>query len=56
VKGEQGERWRELCELAAKEQDHDKLIALVKQINHMLEEKERRLKQLRKGDGATAGQ
>jgi hypothetical protein len=33
----------ELCELAAAEQDGKKLMELVKQINDLLEEKERRL-------------
>lgn len=33
-----------LCEQAAIEQDPEKLMALIKQINQLLEEKERRLK------------
>ncbi|HEY4661794.1 MAG TPA: hypothetical protein VIG91_09845 [Terriglobales bacterium] len=33
-----------LCEQAAVEQDPDKLMDLIKQINQLLEEKERRLK------------
>ena len=38
------ERWLELCALAAKEQDADKLIALVTEINRLLgEQKEARL-------------
>jgi hypothetical protein len=37
------EHWRELCEQAAVEQDHAKLIALVKEINALLDEKEKRL-------------
>jgi hypothetical protein len=41
--GENEERWRKLCEAAAKEQDSDRLLELVRQINQMLEEKERRL-------------
>lgn len=43
MKGEQKERWMQLCALAAVEQDSDKLMALVEQINRLLEEKERRL-------------
>jgi|HubBroStandDraft_6_1064221.scaffolds.fasta_scaffold32924_4 hypothetical protein len=38
------ERWMELCELAAKEQDPVKLMALVAEINRILEAKEQRLK------------
>lgn len=34
----------ELCELAAVEQDSDKLVALVQEINKLLGEKEARLK------------
>jgi hypothetical protein len=34
-----------LCEQAANEQDPDKLMELVREINRLLEEKERRLKQ-----------
>jgi len=37
------ERWRYLCELAAVEQDSQKLLLLVKEINGLLEEKRRRL-------------
>jgi len=33
-----------LCELAALEQDSEKLLALVKEINRLLEEKEARLR------------
>ena len=43
MQGEKGERWRALCELAAKEQDHEKLLALIQQINDLLSEKEHRL-------------
>jgi hypothetical protein len=37
------ERWRELCELAKKEQNPEKLLALVNEINRLLEEEEARL-------------
>jgi hypothetical protein len=37
------ERWQELCAQAAVEQDPMKLIELAKEINDLLEEKERRL-------------
>jgi len=43
MKGEKKERWMELCEQAANEQDASRLLEIVKQINDLLEEKERRL-------------
>jgi hypothetical protein len=43
VKGEKKEVWMHLCEQAAIEQDPDKLMDLIKQINQLLEEKEHRL-------------
>ncbi len=42
--GENEERWRKLCEAATKEQDSERLLELVRQINQMLDDKERRLK------------
>jgi hypothetical protein len=48
MKGETGERWRQLCELAAEEQDPQRLMELIEQINRMLEEKEKRLEEQRK--------
>ena|SRR5258708_33185743 len=39
---EDDDRWKELSALAAKEQDPDKLLELVQEINRLLEEKERR--------------
>ena len=47
---EHKERWMELCEMAAKEQDPDKLFALAQEINRLLDDKEARLKQERKQD------
>lgn len=44
MKGEKKEHWMHLCELAAEEQDSEKLLELVKEINRLLEEKEQRLK------------
>jgi hypothetical protein len=41
---ENKERWKELCELAAKEQDPKKLIELMKEIDNLLEVKLNRLK------------
>lgn len=37
------ERWLELCELAEKERDPAKLLALVSEINRLLEQREARL-------------
>ena len=47
MQGEDRERWQVLCELAAKEEDPDKLFALTQEINRLLEEKEVRLKMAR---------
>ena len=41
--GEKKERWKELCELASVEQDPQKLLELVRQINELLDEKFKRL-------------
>jgi hypothetical protein len=43
MKGKTKEHWTELCEQAAREQDSDKLLQLVHEINRMLDEKEQRL-------------
>jgi hypothetical protein len=40
---EKRERWMELCAQAADEQDPEKLMALVKEINTLLQAKEKRL-------------
>lgn len=37
------ERWLDLCAQAAVEQDPRKLLELVTEINHLLEEKERKV-------------
>jgi hypothetical protein len=42
--GQNKERWFQLCELAAAEQDPNELLRLVTEINRLLEEKEERLK------------
>lgn len=44
MQGKVRERWMELCERAAVEQDSEKLMSLVQRINRMLDEKEDRLK------------
>jgi hypothetical protein len=41
------ERWMELAELAAAEQDPDKLIELVREINQLLDAKQDRLNRAR---------
>ena len=43
MKGETKRHWTELCELAANEQNPQKLLELVKEINRLLIEKEQRL-------------
>jgi ABC-type transporter Mla subunit MlaD len=40
------ERWLELAELAATEQDPDKLMALISEINQLLAQKQDRLNRL----------
>jgi hypothetical protein len=43
MQGETKERWMELAAQAASEQDPQRLIELVREINELLEAKERRL-------------
>lgn len=43
MQGKAKEEWMRLCEQAAVEQDAEKLLVLVSEINRMLDEKERRL-------------
>jgi hypothetical protein len=43
MQGPQRELWLELCIEAAREQDPNKLLALIKEINRLLEEKRARL-------------
>ena len=43
MKGETRERWQSLCARAADEQDPDKLMKLIEEINQLLETKEERL-------------
>ena len=45
MQNEVKERWLELCEQAANEQNVKKLLVLVKEINRLLEEKHKRLDQ-----------
>jgi hypothetical protein len=48
MQGQQKERWKELCELAAQEQKPERLMGLVAEINRLLEQKEERLTAARK--------
>ena len=43
MKGETEERWRELCAKAATEQDPNRLMELISEINELLEKKQQRL-------------
>ena len=44
------EPWQQLCEQASTEQDPEKLLALVQEINHLLEAKQSRLKNENRAD------
>ncbi len=44
MQGARRERWQELCEQAANEQDFMKLAVLIEEINRLLHEKDLRLK------------
>jgi hypothetical protein len=52
MQGETGERWRELCQQAAVEQDSQKLLQLIREINALLDAKDQRLQRQRVGRGA----
>ncbi len=43
MQGETRERWKQLCEQAAIEQDSHKLVQLIREINNLLEEKRLRV-------------
>ena len=43
MKGEAKERWMQLCEQAANEQDPGKLMQLIQEITRLLSEKQRRV-------------
>jgi len=45
MQGEAKQRWQELCEQAATEQDPERLMHLIREINVLLEAKEKRLQQ-----------
>ncbi|HZP61875.1 MAG TPA: hypothetical protein VFB28_00560 [Terriglobales bacterium] len=44
MKEETRERWRQLCEQAAVEEDPERLLTLITEINRLLQEKEGRLR------------
>jgi uncharacterized coiled-coil protein SlyX len=44
LQNETKERWKELCERIAVEQDHAKFLALIQELNQVLAEKDLRLK------------
>ena len=50
MKGSKKERWMEVCEQIADEQDPQKMIELVKELNSLLQEKETRMGIIPKGD------
>jgi hypothetical protein len=41
--GDHKERWQELCERAAKEEDSTKLLAMVREINDLIDAKHNRI-------------
>ena len=43
MQGAKKERWMELAEQAAMEKDPEKLLILIRELNDLLDEKERRL-------------
>ena len=45
------ERWKELCEQAATEQNPEKFAAIITELNDVLEQKDLRLKEARKPSG-----
>jgi hypothetical protein len=47
VQGETKERWQQLCQQAATEQDPERLLLLVEEITELLQKKQARLYQQR---------
>jgi len=43
MRGETRERWLDLCAQIAQEQDRDRLMELIKELNRLLDEKEKKL-------------
>ena len=50
----QKERWQQLCERVVVEQDPEKFMQLVEELNTLLEEKERRLDNERQPESASS--
>jgi hypothetical protein len=50
MQGKAKERWIELCEQAAVEQDSKKLMKLIQEIDRLLREKQERLDKARSND------
>ena len=48
MQGARRERWQELCEQAANEEDSKKLAVLIEEINRLLHERDSRLKAVEK--------
>jgi hypothetical protein len=46
MEDEKTERWKELCALAAVERDPERLHKLVEEIDHLLQERQDRLKKM----------
>lgn len=53
MQGETKERWYELCEQAVKEQDPERLMEIIGEIDRLLQQKEERL-QKRAAEGKSA--
>jgi len=53
MQGKVREKWMQLCEQAVVEQDPEKLMALITEINRILDEKDRRLKRVQKSASVT---
>jgi hypothetical protein len=56
MQGRVKEEWMQLCEQATIEQDSDRLMVLIKEINRMLDEKEQRLKSGQPSKAPTDGE
>ena len=54
MQGKVREKWMQLCELAVVEQDPEKLMALITEINRILDEKDRRLKRVHASESSNA--
>ena len=55
MQNETKERWMHICELAAREQDPDRLMMLVQELNELLAQKHERLQTQRFGPTSDDG-